>query len=111
MAVLKALFLAVIVASLALPPVAAAKMGAAGSDAPAAAPHSKCCPPGQDCDKPAKGDCGQDSVCALKCASVSPALATPASITPKLSSFARVSLLAGSIAARTINPPLPPPRI
>ena len=111
MAVLKAFFLALVVASLALPPVAAAKMHGQSSHEQSAAAHSECCPPGQGCDKQDEGDCGHDAACALKCASVSSALAPPASVSPKLSTLARTSVLADSLTARSTTPPLPPPRV
>jgi hypothetical protein len=112
MGIVKAFFLAIVVVSMALPPVAAAEMHGQSSHEQSAAAHSECCPPGQECDEPAKGDCGHDAACALKCApSVSPVLVTPASLTPKRLTLRRTNLLVESATARSINPPLPPPRI
>jgi hypothetical protein len=111
MAVLRALFVAIVAASLAMPPVAAADLGAGSSHEHAAATHAECCAPGQQCDKPAKGECGHDAACLLKCASASAAVTAPPTVTFKRLALSRSGLLAETVTGLSTNPPLPPPRV
>jgi hypothetical protein len=117
MSVLRALFVAILAASIATPPLAAAEAHGGVARAAAHAEHSEhaaapdCCPPGQHCHKANSDDCARDVVCALKCLSLSAVVLPTWDAAIPRSTSRTANLLSEDAAYRVIHPPLPPPRI
>jgi hypothetical protein len=112
MRVFRALFIAILAASLAIPPLAMAQAHgsmAAGHSEHAAGAAPDCCPQTQNCDKSKKSDC--DTQCALKCLSLSAAVLPQWDSVPLLANSGTVTFVSQGAVHRSINPLLPPPRL
>ena len=108
MSIARAVFVVLTALSLALLPVAGVAAPVASAHSTSA--HADCCPPDQDCGKPAKGHCTEDAACAVKCAGVSAlplAAYETASVANASAELAPITRLNVSLAP---NPPSPPPR-
>jgi hypothetical protein len=111
MSIVRAIVVAFIALSVAMLPVAGAMARASLPDMSFSAAQPECCPPGQHCDKQAKGDCGKSSACAFKCSSFSASTVAPSGLAPVPSPEQQSILVAETVRSPSVNPLLPPPRV
>jgi hypothetical protein len=107
MSIVRAILIAFIALSVAMPPLAGAKATVHSS----AAAQSDCCPDMAQCDKQAKGQCGGLAGCALKCSTLSAVTPMPSGLPFRLSPAHRVMVVTDGVSSRSTNPPSPPPRV
>jgi hypothetical protein len=107
----RTVLVALIALSVALLPVAGASTHAFAPGDIHVTAQSDCCPQGQDCAAPGKGECGKAASCALKCSGVFAATLTPVGLSPAPLSAEKSVFLSESPTSRSTNPPLPPPRV
>ena len=111
MSIVRAILIAFIALSVAMPPLAGAKANVHSPAGVSAAAQSDCCPDMAQCDKQAKGHCGGLAGCALKCSSLSAVTPMPSGLPFRLSPAHRVMVVTDSVSSRSTNPPSPPPRV
>ena len=111
MSIIRAILIAFIALSVAMPPLAGAKAYVHSPQGLSAAAQSDCCPDMDHCDKQTKGDCADLAGCALKCSSLSAVTPMPSGFVLRLSPAHRVIFVTDSASSRSTNPPSPPPRV
>jgi len=116
MSIVRAILIAFIALSVAMPQVAMptvaeAKAHVHSPDGSSVAAQSDCCLQMGQCDKHAKDDCAKFAECALKCSSLSAAILTTSGIALSPSPSPKATLLTGNASSRSPNPPSPPPRV
>jgi hypothetical protein len=111
MSVVRAILLALIALSLALPPVAGAKAFAYSPHGSSVAAQPDCCEKMEHCDKQAKGDCADFAGCALKCSNATAVVLMPSAILLRSSPALKLTLTPDTASSRSLIPPAPPPRV
>jgi hypothetical protein len=111
MSTVRAILIAFIALSVAMPPLAGAKSYVHSPAGLSAAAQSDCCPDVDRCDKQAKGHCAGLAGCALKCSNLSALTSIPSGFVFRLSPTHRVMFVTDSANSRSTNPPSPPPRV
>jgi len=111
MRLVRAILIALMALSVAMPPMAMAKAHVPSPDGVLAATQSDCCPKMNHCDKQVQGDCAKLAGCALKCASPSALNLTPSGIALRPSPGHEATLVSDNANSRSPNPPSPPPRV
>jgi putative hemolysin len=110
MRLVRAILIALMAFSVAMPPMAMAKAHVPSSDGVLAAAQSDCCPQGQHCDKQAKDDCAKFAECMLKCSGLSALPLLPGGVAFSPSASPEMPPTTGLAPARPSTPPSPPPR-
>jgi hypothetical protein len=111
MSIVRAILIAFIALSVAMPPLAAAKSYVHSPAGLSASAQSDCCPDMDRCGKQGKGHCADLAGCALKCSSLSALTSMPSGFVFGLSPAHRVMFVTDSTNSRSTNPPSPPPRV
>jgi hypothetical protein len=110
MSIVRAILIALIAMSLAMPPLAGANAYGHSPDGVSAAAQSGCCENMDHCDKQTK-DCADLAGCALKCSSLSAVASIPSGIMLRLSSAHKAIFGGDKSSSRSTIPPSPPPRV
>jgi hypothetical protein len=111
MSIIRAILIAFIALSVAMPPLAGAKAYVHSPQGLLAAAQSDCCPDMDHCDKQTKGDCADLAGCALKCSSLSAVTPITSGAVPHPSPVHKAIFTTDSATSRSTNPPSPPPRV
>jgi hypothetical protein len=111
MSIVRSILIACIALSLAFPPLAGTKAHVPSPDGLSVATQSDCCAKMDHCDKQAKGDCADFAGCTLKCSSFSAVTPTPSGIVLRPSPAHKATFGTDNASSRSLNPPLPPPRV
>jgi hypothetical protein len=111
MRLMRAILIALMALSVAMPPMAIAKADMPSPDGVLAAAQSDCCPKMNHCNKQVQGDCAKLAGCALKCASPAAVNLTSSGIAFRPSPAHEAPLVSDNASSRSLIPPSPPPRV
>jgi hypothetical protein len=107
---LRAIFVALVAASVAMLPVAGSMAHAASVGTTFIADHSDCCQEGKSCEQPMPNGCGKIAGCALKCFNFSGTILSGVIANPIAEASVEPALAGLNPPSRPTAPPLPPPR-
>jgi hypothetical protein len=106
----RAILVALVAMSVAMLPLPGGMLTTNVAAASVTAAPPDCCAHGKPCNK-GPNDCGSVAGCALKCFSLSTAVLTTTSATPKPSAQEQMAVTIQTFVSASDNPPLPPPRV
>lgn len=107
---LRAMFVALVAASVAMSPVAGSMAYASSVGTTLIADHSDCCQEGKSCDQQMPNGCGKIAGCALQCFNFSGTILSGVIANPLGEVLVEPALSSLSLPSHPTAPPLPPPR-